>query len=1197
MNLSLRARLLAAATLGLAAACSSSSSSDLAVADTVTQDLTADPNGFVTAVRFDRALGFIGPGAFESDGGQTAQSVTLSDTTAYVTWDERVNSLHRVRVVGVVGVRESWRRVAVPDSRRPSINITSATQDTANATLGGDELVITFADGPRVMEELVEDPTHWALSVADIPLDLSSSTFDLDEASQVLTITLGASAHLHATFRLVPLSLSAVTGRTLSSDAIVGAATGDSTAPALEGGTPVVQNLDPLSGGDEYGRVVEFDFDEPLSPVFSVVPGNFTVLDHANAQGMTLVTAVEIDSLDNTLVRVTFSRPVVPALDRIRVSSLRDAHGNFFDTTNVHFVPSSAVANGYASVAGLTRAGVANDQVVVTLDQALDPDTAADPARWALTLGAPFGSVDLATQTLTYDLLARQLTIGLDFDLTNGMTVDVSCLGGVDVDGDAFAAAATQVLAAGDTTAPTIVTSGIVQRRDLDASGETVDVTFSESVDALAAESVGNYTFTPAIVVDSATVQAGGATVRLALATAVIAGEHTLTVAAGLGDPAGNTLGAPFGPAAVASTDLTSPALQFVTAQAVEGADNDLIQVLFNDWMVPADVMDVTNWTVESPAGSALDVSTSTVTYDAEGQIATLVLAGEAVKRNDDVVVAFTASRDLGGNSIGADASTGLVSGEVHRPTLESVWRRPAPLDHQLVVRFSEASDRLTDLYDASTNPTGVKFTVYSSTAVLRGRPSAAVVLDGGLGVELSFPFTVALTDTLDVVGLEDLAGNVMFPTLARVIDAEDTSAPSQLAAPLMTAISGERNDTVEVTFAVPMGSWGLMNPASYTLQANGGGAVIDLVGSTFEFDGSTTLTIGLTAQAAASLQSGTTYDLVLEVDATDPLRTVQGVPLTAQDPQLAVVVVGDVSNGPTQGASRAMLDPNDANSVLVVFDEAVTEAAAETAAAYDYDGGNIALTAELLSPRVVRATFGAAVAAGNSLDITNTAAVDLAGNAAAGTLSLTVVDDQAAPVLTAVSGTILPVAGMDRVNVRFNEMPDLATALDVANYAVLDSRGSLLIFAAEFSSVDFSIDLYTGDLLDGSAITVLVDGVTDLAGNLPSLPLSLGGAAGGDNVAPTISGAFVNLWLDPTGRTVDVEFSEALLASFADQVGNWSTTGAASVTAVEVLATDHVRLSLNATLGVGDAVVLAAGVSDRAGNVALTASSSVPAQ
>jgi len=1194
MNLSLRARLFAVASLAVAAACSSSSSDDPNVVGTVTQDLSADPNGFVTAVTFDEAFSSLGPGAFEADGGQQALSVSLAGATAYVTWDERVTFQHRVRVVGVPDVPESWRRVQSQDERRPSLTITSATQDTSDTALGGDELVLTFTDGPRLAAEAVVEPAAWTITALGTPLDLTDSTFAWDADDQELTITLGPSAHLHATFNLIAEAVPTVTGRMLPTGVVQGVAVGDTTIPTLVSTT---QNLDPGAGGDEFGRVIEFQFDEPMSPLFAVQSSNFTVLDHAQAQGQTLVTGAVIDSTDNTILRVTFSRPVVPGLDRVQVQLLRDAHGNIFPRTNLWPVPSATSPNGFTEVLGLTREGLDNDQIVVTLDQAIDPDTAEDPARWTLTLGAPFGVVDLSQQTLTYDLLEKQLVIDLDFDVPNGTTVDVAAAGVVDVDGETFVANANQVTAAGDAGAPTVISQGIVQRRDLDPAGTTVDVTFSEAVDASTAEVTGAYTFSPAITVTSATVLADPRTVRLALDDAAIPGVHTLTVAATISDPAGNTLGAAHGPASLATTDLVGPSVEFVNAQAVEGADNDTLQVFFNDWMIPADVESVLNWDVESPIGTSVDVSTSTVDYDVQARIATLVLAQSSLKRGDTLRLTFQAGRDLGGNSFVSATRDTTVAGEARRPSVESAWRRNAPTENVVVVRFSEAVDRTDDLFDAATNPTGVKYTVFSNTNVQRGRPTAALPLDGGLGVELSFPFTVALTDTLDILGLEDLAGNVMFPTLARVLDAEDATTPGQGAAPVLTAISGERNDTLEVTFAVPMATWWLARPEQYTLQESGGGQVIDLTGARFQYDGANTLTITLSGGAGSSLQAGTTYDLTLTVDVQNPLRTAQGVAITAPSVELGALVIGDISQGPTQGASRAVLDPSDANSVLVIFDEAVSVDAAETAAQYDLDGGNLATAATRIAPRVVRATFGVPVSAGQTLEIGVGAAVDVAGNAASGTLSLSVEADTTAPVLTLVEGEVLLTPGVDVVRVAFSELPDQSSALTAGNYAVTDSRGAVVVRYAALDSTGLVVSLYTGDLLDGDTLQVVVTGVSDVAGNVPTGALSLGGSVSGDSTAPTFTGAFVNLAVDPLGRTVDIELSEPVGGTFIRSAGNWSTTGTASVTDVEVLAVDHVRLTLSAAIGAAEQVVLAAGLADLAGNATVSALSIDPAE
>jgi hypothetical protein len=86
--------------------------------------------------------------------------------------------------------------------------------------------------------------------------------------------------------------------------------------------------------------------------------------------------------------------------------------------------------------------------------------------------------------------------------------------------------------------------------------------------------------------------------------------------------------------------------------------------------------------------------------------------------------------------------------------------------------------------------------------------------------------------------------------------------------------------------------------------------------------------------------------------------------------------------------------------------------------------------------------------------------------------------------------------------------------------------------------------------------------------------------------VAPSISAGVVNLWWDAAGTTVDVEFTEGIDYAYAATVGNWTTSGTATVTAAEAIGVDHVRLTLSEPLGAGD-LTLDAGLTDPAGNAA----------
>ena len=87
----------------------------------------------------------------------------------------------------------------------------------------------------------------------------------------------------------------------------------------------------------------------------------------------------------------------------------------------------------------------------------------------------------------------------------------------------------------------------------------------------------------------------------------------------------------------------------------------------------------------------------------------------------------------------------------------------------------------------------------------------------------------------------------------------------------------------------------------------------------------------------------------------------------------------------------------------------------------------------------------------------------------------------------------------------------------------------------------------------------------------------------------PAISAGVNNLWWDAAGTTVDVEFTEGIDYAYAATVGNWTTSGTATVTAADAIGMDHVRLTLSEALGAGETVILNAGLTDPAGNAAGT--------
>lgn len=1177
-----------ALSLGIAAACSSSSDSpagEVAAVGSAVQDLNGDPDGYTVVLAAPGFAARITTDSVEASGGQVAQSVFASGDDVMVVFDQRVTPSHQVRVVGLTDVSTDWRAVTTSDPRTPQMTIISATQDVSDVELGGDQIVVGFVAGPRMLESDVEDLANWTLTVDGVQLDLTGTTIAHNVNSQVATFTLGPDANLHATFGL-SAAISTVADNQISQSVISGTATGDTVAPTLEGASPVTQDIT-VTTGDESGHLLIVDFSEPISPVFGATPSNFSVIDHGAAQGLTAVSRVSLDPVDNSVLRITFTRPVVPGLDQLSIGDVLDAHGNAFTPQTTAIVAGSTVANGFTSVDFTTVEGVNNDQLVAVLDQAIDPDTAQDHQRWQLEIDNV--TVDLENQQIDYDLTTRTVTFSFAFDVANGAVAVLSSgISGapslVDIDGETFAAAADPASAAGDSGAPAIV--DMTQNRNADDSGRAVDVSFSEDLDVATATDAANYVFTPAITVQSATLL-DGSTVRLTLQETAIPGDHALTVLQAVSDPAGNNLGGDFGPGALTSTDTTPPSLLSGSAVAVEGAENDTLFAFFNDTLVTSEIEDLARWTLEGPSGNGLTLTGSTVNYDTATGIATLTLDGAGASSfivGETFTLTIAGVRDIGGNATASTDATGVAGGERNLPDIDGIFAMPAA--NELNIRFNEPMGGLADLYDASTNPLGARYEVIDPITSQTSYPIAATVVDRGLGVLLTYSSAVDAGAQVNVIGLRDLAGNPLFPVLGGAIVTHDGSAPAiSVTPPSFDAVRGVNNDEVTIVFDAPIATWNATNPANYGLVETSTGLAVDLSAADIRFDGDRTVTIVLGEGTGAAADATKTYEVRVEVLAEDPIRSVQGEAITVTSVAAGIAVGGDNADGPSQAGTVAFTDPGDGNALFVVFDETVDEAAAETAGAYQYDSGTNPITATLVEPRAVRLVFPSAVAAPGPLDVTSAAAVDTANNVAAGTLSLAVVEDTTAPFIASSSASIQEGAGGDVIQIVFDEQVDTNGGFDVNDFTVTVGGVSQRVGAVLWNPQTFTASILLEDIIDGSSADVSIDGITDLAGNTPAAALTTSVVIGGDSTAPSVVVAYVNDSVGVAGTTVDVLFSEDVLPSFVTAGDNWSTSDGETVVFAEMLEGNAIRVTLGGPLDVGATLTLAAGLEDFAGN------------
>jgi hypothetical protein len=495
------------------------------------------------------------------------------------------------------------------------------------------------------------------------------------------------------------------------------------------------------------------------------------------------------------------------------------------------------------------------------------------------------------------------------------------------------------------------------------------------------------------------------------------------------------------------------------------------------------------------------------------------------------------------------------------------------------VIVFSEPCSRLDDLYDAILNPEGTRYVLRDSGGIQRGIATAAASQSNGLAASVSFGIVVAATDTVDVLGVADLCGNPMFPAMAVSTVAEDATVPALMTgSSTLTPVSGEGNDVISVVFDRPMSAWTLLDPSHYTITGSG---VVNLSSAVLSFDGTSTVTIALRSGTNDDLQTGQGYDV-----SVDGVWSAQGVQRSVADVESAIPAMGDVT-APTVPVGKVSIDPTTTNALLVEADEALELASAETAANYDYDSGNIAVSAQRLGTRTVRVVFGVAPVVGQDLQFTLT---DLAGNVSGTITRAVTAADAAGPLVSSVTGAIRPGWGGDVVNVTFSEPVTSSTALLASNYSVTSGSRTLSMTNARlsYSSVTntVSIQFAGGQELDGTAsVSVTVGNVKDQSNNAMPATIAVGGAVTGDTTAPAIASSFVDWHDDANGLVVDVLFSEDVDTSWTTNAANWTASGSQTISSVTMPERNHARVVLGSALSAAQTLSVST-VPDVANNV-----------
>jgi hypothetical protein len=625
------------------------------------------------------------------------------------------------------------------------------------------------------------------------------------------------------------------------------------------------------------------------------------------------------------------------------------------------------------------------------------------------------------------------------------------------------------------------------------------------------------------------------------------------------------------------STDTTAPVMSSSSATASAGIENDTLVVVFSDDMYESSIEDSANWELESPIGSGQTLGVCSVTYVDVARRATLTLDGSSVnlQQGADYQIRFIGGVDLGGNTMSTTPSTGNVTAESELPELTKAWLSGGPTTSVTVV-FSEPCGNLTDLYDAVSNPNGVRYTLNNGNTV---SATGATVSSDRLSATVTFASAASAGDTLDVFGVRDMAGNPMFPISGQsIVEAAggDLVSPS-FSVVTATAVAGEENDFIVITFDRAMNPFGMEDMNNYSIDVGNGTTTLGLFRTNFVFNGTNEVTLTLEDDMANyNLQNG---DLITVT--TENLVSSFGTAQVGVLAQSGIMVGGDAANLAIAGNTTVRFDPSSSLALLVTFPEAMEG----SAGSYLLNGTLAASSVSQLSPRVVRVSFATDPIVGDQLEIV---VDDLAGNACASMSCALVAADSSAPGAS-ISASEATGFGGDTLTITYNEPVTVSNSMLPGSYTVT-ANGTPISLAGStvrYSSIDNSVrfTLASGqEFPHGATVSVTISGVTDHSGN--ALNGNIGGTSAGDNTAPSLSSAFANYSADPSGAVIDVLFSEDVNIARAEDVSNWSTDGSTLVVFSERVSGKHYRLTMSAAMAAGE-LLRVNNMRDAAGNTA----------
>ncbi len=943
------------------------------------------------------------------------------------------------------------------------------------------------------------------------------------------------------------------------------------------GGAPSAHQLRQVEGS---GRVIELRFEEAFSPESA---GQFV---NYIASGGQVLLQVELLGDDDRL-RLHFDEPLIPGLHTLCVTGVERASEGQFPAVKTLGLESDDLRLPRAlSVTLEAVPGIDNDCLEIVFDDDMWEDDVLDLSH--VQLEVPVGQpLALDPAQASYDSLLRKLKVNLpgvgdSFDLAYGDDWTLRLSGMRDLAGNQLAAGTTlSGSVTGDESPPRVLSA--TQNSAVDPAGIVVDLMLDECLDESLSLQAANFQFTHGGSVVQMEWFAEDEILRLTLDAPPTVGVDSVQIL-NLVDPAGNQQDGP-STVSVLGNDGYEPLLVEVLGQTESGHFNDSVVFRFNERLHPGDAVNPDYFTLESPVGSPVDLSSATLTWD-EGAMVTTITFGGDYLWNDPLQVNGRLLQIADGEAKGdrfGQSVTGLedINGDGYSDfAVGARDYNPPGLNHAgAVYLFSGSTGELLLRVDghAKNNRFGhalASMGDYNLDGVgdfLVGAPDAdpddvnkagSVYIcsgsDGGIllqidGSEVNQGYGEYIANAGDVnrdtipdvmIGLPSLKANGLNDAgIVRVYSGADAS--------LLYEWSGEQ---VQARAGKAMAGGGDFNQDGYA----------DPVFGAADADPN-----GLNASGSVYVYSGIDGTLLYRLDGLD------------KDDNLgnAIALTGDLDGD--QIADLAIAAFHEGNGSM-----------SKAGAVYVHSGVDGSLLATIQG-QAKKDYFGNSVSAGQDFDgdgtpdlLIGASGVDATGDHGDGALYIYsgATFQRLHTILSTDGDRELGENSVWAGDFDRDGHADMLTGFERADTTIDDDTGAVQIHSG-FAVFPYESAGEYFAFSNGASLRATVEDVRDLASNVIA-PSERTVLISGDSQAPACNSMVQNLWVDASGATVDLHFNEAIDLDLGPGATFTSSTGELLAEQWLIDRGTTLRLRFNGPLTPGVSYVSLTDVSDVAGNL-----------